>query len=115
MQDSAFCNRVKDSNHCLFCADIDKGEYLLFNKPLVQSQWEFIYDELRDIFAVSKLKLFTPWEKEDANHEVELINNYHVIFDQVFENKRLVHWVKHLPNYDDMLAYKITYNSEFLK
>ena len=114
LSDSAFCAHCNDCNHCLFCTDLTGAEYCIFNKPVQKVQWEFIFSELKERFAEKNMFLFNHCDIEDVNGTMAANNNYMKMFEPLFDSKEYVSWVKNLPYYDEMIAYKITYNPHFL-
>jgi len=112
LQDCVFCSHMSNSNHCLFCYDMIDAQYCVFNKQIDKTTWEFIYEEFLDIFENVHLNLFTPWIKEDPNAIVTVNNNYQNMFIPIFGEKKYSNWVRNLPYYDDLLAYKITFSPE---
>lgn len=117
ISDSGFIAQSHDLAHCLFCYDYEKPkEYSIFNHPIGDIQWNFIYEEYQEQLKNLHLRLFDSWECEDSTHDVIIHRSYIEMFEGFSTNlPQFVHWVQHLPFYDPMIAYKITFIPNFMQ
>lgn len=116
VSDSAFIGYGRNLEHCLFCYDNENQKYALFNQPVSEVQWNFIYEELQDLTKDLHLCLFEEWDPEDCAHTEEIHRSHKKMFE-AFGDKmdRFVNWVVHLPYYNADIAYKITFIPYFLQ
>lgn len=111
---SGFISNCSDLSHCLFCYDKNTGLYEIFNKPINEAQWKFIYDELKDMLQARRLNLFDTWDPEIIEHG----NSCHIAQNIQFStllDEQMINWIKHLPYYDNEIVYKMTFHPSFLK
>ena len=107
-----FCADCSDLKNGLFCCGTS-GEYLLFNKPIDQRQFEVIQRQLHSILNGWKMELTTHWGDSDfiapnPSKNVNYIKQYSSLPDKFWK------WVQTLPGYDNMLMYQITFQPQLL-
>lgn len=116
IQSSIFLMDCIDSHHCILCDELKGASYQIFNHSIDPVQWEFIRNEMDEfIDETGSLVLFDHWDPEDASHGTFIHSSYLIMFEKLLNNERFVDWIKHLPFYSDMLAYKITFHPSFLE
>ena len=109
--DGHFCSRSKNLTHSLFCWKKDDGKYLVFNEPVTEAQWQFIYEELQEFTTNLRLNLFERWEKEDPLPQMTRYLNYNTIMSDIVQDKDFIEWVGRLPHYDPLIFYGVTFDS----
>lgn len=109
----AHCNNVE---YCLFCADCSEKQYMIFNHSVKPTQWNYIYDEYKQLMTEHHLNLFEEWET-DAIDPIVVENYSYLQMFKLFEEflPTFVKWVQNLPYYDPIIAYQITFIPNFLQ
>lgn len=120
-----FCNNVTNARSCMwcnnlknaiFCTNAKDEEYLLFNKPISQQQFEIIKEQY-DSFIDEKLTFSFDWPEVDLLEqdifigEPVIIHNLHDHYKYFSFN---LDWIKTLPNYDPLVIYELTYNKSLI-
>jgi hypothetical protein len=120
-----FCNNVTGARSCMwcnnlknaiFCTNAKDEEYLLFNKPISQQQFEIIKEQY-DSFIDEKLTFSFDWPQEDLLEqnifigEPTILHNLHDHYKYISFN---LDWIKTLPNYDPLVIYELTYNKSLI-
>lgn len=111
--DSMFCANVINVHNALFCVDItdiDQAQYMLFNKPLNEKQWQMIYNEALQYIQYS-WNLIKPFayhsaqvQKPDVNMN---ISTYYDAFPAEFWT-----WIRNLPNFSEDILYQLTFKHD---
>ena len=113
IEKSGFIIDSSDLVSSLFCIEQKGGKFLLFNKPINESQWEFIYTEFKDMMESRCLHLFDSWDKEDIGHTLNIYYTSNHIFSTVLDSA-MINWIKHLPYFDGNMMYRMTFHPDFL-
>lgn len=111
---SAFITDCVNLKHCLFCANIEGKEYMLFNQPIDQDQFEIIMKQLRNILGDWHPK-FVKGEWPEGVIPLDSPVLQRNVMHQ-FENlpEAFWRWVKTLPGYDPSLLYAITFQADLI-
>lgn len=113
--DSAFIIDCTNIKHCLFCANLDNKEYMIFNQPVEPEQFDMIMTQMKNLLA--------GWQAEYVKDEwpEEMIP---LGAPQLQRNiaKQFAHlpepfwrWVRTLPNYNSSILYSITFQGNLIK
>lgn len=113
---SLFISEAHELNHCLFCTGNVSKDYQIFNNSCNEVQWNFIYEEGIEFLKDLSLNLIEPWEYETPGSDATVHYSYLEMFAK-FGDKLddFIYWVKHLPYFDPLLAYKITFIPNFMQ
>lgn len=110
--DVIFSSGIEESSHMMFCIGQTGKEYMLFNKPVSQKQFELVKKQYKS-FMTDELVLAKDWGSMDGCLTYPMIEKnirkyYENISDKFWD------WVKTLPNYDPFVLYTITFNPKLL-
>lgn len=108
VNDSLFVCKGRDVHHCLLCYDVSGQEYLLFNKPIDKSHFDFIMEEYK-MFELPDITLVENVE-ENWNSGIIPSFNRQKHFNAICSEDHFIKWVKSLPNYSSDIFYNITYS-----
>ena len=109
---SYFCNNCKNISHCMFCDGISDVEYYIFNKPVDQKYFE-MFEKQYLKYLTDDLEFAHDWPKD-------MIVNTHMSPTRKFDDwyhpisEKFWKWARTLPNFDNILLYRITLLSEFI-
>lgn len=103
--DSAFCVKSKDLVNCLFCHDVQGGDYYLFNKPIDSRLFYVLMDQLKNFGDIEANFCTWPQDFEIRVPVTRPFTEYYKNLDESF-----LLWAKTLPGYDESLMFKITGN-----
>ncbi len=108
IEESNFVDSCSNLKHCLFCHKINDKEFCLFNKEISKNNYEIIERQF-ERFIKLPLNIF---------YNYDLLNiKYNYDLSKLYQNlpKNFWEWTKTLPNYDPMILYNITFNSDVLE
>ena len=120
-----FCNNVTNARSCMwcnniknaiFCTNVKEGEYLLFNKPISQQQFEIIKEQY-DSFIDERLTFSFEWPHDDLLDQDIFVEDPAMIHNLRDHYKYIsinLDWIKTLPNYDPLIMYELTYNNSLI-
>ena len=114
LKDCGFVQQLTDCQSCLFCNNIKNEQFALFNKKIDPTQWQFIYDDFHDTFNQLHFNLFTPWDVSIVDGAPLCYITPNKLFETVLTDE-IMHWIKHLPNYNSDILYQITFHPTFLE
>lgn len=108
VNDSLFVCKGRGVLHCLFCYDVSGQEYLLFNKPINKTHFDFIMEEYK-MFELPNITLVENME-ENWNSGITPSFNRQKHFKAICSDDHFIKWVKSLPNYSSDIFYNITFS-----
>lgn len=100
LSDSYFCGFVKNSNHCLFCTNIEDKSFYIFNKEVEPQIFEEVLEQLHLMLQAETPRMI---EIAEDKFDGEERFNFNARYDSVFNglSKEFYGWVGTLPNYSD--------------
>lgn len=113
INDSVFIEKCNKLNHCMFCYDLSDKEYHIFNQPVDESIYNFIYEEYK-MFNLPDINITDPW-KDTWNSSKTIYYNRMRHFREICDNDSFIKWVKTLPNYSEDILYNITFSERVFK
>jgi hypothetical protein len=114
IKNSAFIQHCSNLDHCLFCHNINDGEYLLFNKKISPEEYDMIMLQLNSILLNTELKFTRDgWPQEQIPLDMPIVNR-NIINQFADLPDKFWRWVKTLPGYDPMVMYGITMQGNLL-
>lgn len=109
------CGFIIDSinlKNCLFCANVQDKEYMLFNQPIEPVQFDMIMKQLRGILGDWHAELVKgDWPKETIPLDFPVIQ-CNVMKQFANLPKAFWRWVVTLPNYDNNILYSIIFQDQ---
>lgn len=100
LKSSFFCGFMKNSNHCLFCSNMEDKEYHIFNEPVGKDEFAKVMDELRERLQVEAPRMIEVLEDQYvADKRISFGRRYDNVFRGLSED--FYGWVGTLPNYSD--------------
>lgn len=113
VSDVRMCAASFNLNHALFCEGLTEGEYMLFNKPIPQKQFELIKRQYDNLMQKDLVFSRDDWPQDTTFPETPRpCHNYSFHYSKV--SKDFWEWVTTLPNFNPKIMYKLTFNSDFL-
>lgn len=114
VKDSMFITDCIGVKKCLFCAGLQDKEYMLFNQPIDPDEFTLIESQLKNILAGWQAELVKDrWPAETIPLDSPQIQR-NVLHQFAQLPDKFWRWVKTLPNYDSMLLYQITFQSNLI-
>ena len=114
IRNSHFISDCSNLKNCLFCHGIADGEYLIFNQPISQEEYEMFVIQLQQILKRTELQLTkNGWAADQVSLDAPNIQ-YNIILQYSALPEIFWRWVKTLPNYDPMILYNITMQPHLL-
>ena len=111
---SAFITDCRNLKNCLFCAYIENGEYLLFNKPIDPDQFDMIMNQMKSLLAEWRPEFIKgEWPKETVPLDAPQIQR-NIIKQFAGLPEQFWRWVKTLPEYNPSILYSITFQAKMI-
>lgn len=115
IKDSMFISDCVNMKNCLFCINMENGEYLLFNQPIEPEQLEMIKKQLCSILSGWQAELVRgEWPAETVPLDSPQIQR-NVLHQYAKLPEAFWRWAKTLPNYDSSILYALTFQSHLLQ
>lgn len=108
LADSLYCALCENSANLLFCSEQKAQDYLLFNKPISEEDFDAIRDKILSFGAESVYPTFSFGDFPD--YKDTGFDHFTIHFSEELEA-----FIKTLPNYDPFILFKITHNLKYLK
>jgi hypothetical protein len=108
LSDSLYCANCENSGNLMFCFDQKGQDYLLFNKPITEEEFESVKEKILSFGAEEVFPTFD--FGEFPQYRDTGFNLLTIYFSPEFEA-----FIKTLPNYDPFIMFKITKNTKYLK
>ena len=105
IKNSYFIFNCNNLSHCLFCDGVDSQQFLLFNRPITEQEYNVYVEQLMELKQNWHPSFLSTWKRE----QLPLIPPSTLSEDQYCDDipEQLLSWIKNLPNFNEQILSNI--------